>query len=71
MLAHRRRGIVNVPRNVIVIGTAASWYIGIVAATGDLVFTMTNVVAHGIPYLALTFIYSKGEEAGIASRSLR
>ena len=54
--------MLNVPRNVIVLGTALSWYVGIVVATGDLVFTMTNVVAHGIPYMALTFIYSKGEE---------
>jgi hypothetical protein len=55
------RGVVNIPRNVIVLGTAVSWYVGIIAATGDLVFTLTNVVAHGIPYMALTFIYSQGE----------
>ncbi|MGA2779326.1 MAG: hypothetical protein ABSF94_17360 [Steroidobacteraceae bacterium] len=59
VVAHRS---VNLPRNIIVVGTAASWYVGIVAATGDLVFTMTNVVAHGIPYMALTFVYAKGEE---------
>jgi hypothetical protein len=53
---------VNVPRNFIVVGTALSWYVGIVVATGDLVFTMTNVVAHGIPYMALTFIFSRGKE---------
>ncbi|MGA2187848.1 MAG: hypothetical protein ABSH33_04920 [Steroidobacteraceae bacterium] len=57
-----RQGRINVPRNVVVIGTAASWCVGIIVATGDLVFTMTNVVAHGIPYMALTFIYARGEE---------
>jgi hypothetical protein len=36
--------------------------VGIVAGGGDLVFTMTNVVAHGIPYMALTFIFARGNE---------
>jgi len=52
----------NAPRNAVVIGTAMSWYIGIIAASGDLVFTMTNVVAHGIPYMALTFIFAQGRQ---------
>lgn len=56
-----RLRVVNVPRNLVVTGTAVSWFVGIVAANGDLVFTLTNVVAHGVPYLALTFIYSRGE----------
>jgi hypothetical protein len=49
----------NVPRNALVLGTAASWYVGIIVASGDLVFTLTNVVAHGIPYVALTFIFAR------------
>jgi hypothetical protein len=60
LAATRRR--VNLPRNAIVLGTALSWYVGIVAGTGDLVFTMTNVAAHGIPYMALTFIFARGRE---------
>lgn len=59
-LAAVRREI-NIPRNCIVMGTALSWYVGIVVANGDLIFTLTNVVAHGIPYMALTFIFSRGE----------
>jgi hypothetical protein len=55
-IAHRR---INIPRNAIVLGTAVSWYVGIVVAAGDLVFTLTNVVAHGIPYVALTWIYAR------------
>lgn len=55
----RRR--INVPRNCVVVGTALSWYLGIVVANGDLIFTLTNVVAHGIPYMALMFIFSRGE----------
>jgi len=53
---------VNLPRNAIVAGTAMSWYVGIVAGSGDLVFTMTNVVAHGVPYMALTFIFACGRQ---------
>jgi hypothetical protein len=48
----------NIPRNAVVLGTALSWYVGIVVAHGDLVFTLTNVVAHGIPYMALTCIFA-------------
>jgi hypothetical protein len=33
--------------------------VGIVVAAGDLVFTLTNVVAHGIPYIALTFTFAQ------------
>ncbi len=53
---------INVPRNAIVVGTALSWYVGIIVGTGDLVFTMTNVVAHGVPYMALTFIFAQGQK---------
>ena len=57
-LIYRTRSI-NWPRNALILGTALSWYVGIVAAAGDLVFTLTNVVAHGIPYMALTCIYAR------------
>ena len=55
----RRQRHLNLPRNLLVLGTALSWYVGIIAAAGDLVFTLTNVVAHGIPYIALTCIYAQ------------
>jgi hypothetical protein len=60
---------VNIPRNVVVIGTALSWYVGIMVANGDLVFTLTNVVAHGVPYMALSFIYFRGEQRQRAART--
>jgi hypothetical protein len=62
------RRVVNVPRNAIVIGTALSWYVGIVLAAGDLVFTLTNVVAHGIPYIALTCIFARRRDQRFAVR---
>ena len=45
-----------------VITTAGNWFIGIVYFNSDLVFTVTNVVAHGIPYLALILFYQTGKE---------
>lgn len=50
-----RTRTINVPRNLLLAGTAASWYAGIVLFNGDLAFTLLNVVAHGVPYLALVW----------------
>jgi hypothetical protein len=41
------------------IGTAASWYLGIVVFNGDLAFTCLNVISHGIPYMALVWCTEK------------
>ncbi|MBN9283605.1 MULTISPECIES: hypothetical protein [Flavobacterium] len=46
----------NIPKNAIIAGTALSWYFGIVYYNNDLIFTMLNVVSHGIPYMALIFL---------------
>jgi hypothetical protein len=49
----------NIPKNLILIGTYISWYAGIVAFQGDLIFTLLNVVAHGIPYMALIWLHGE------------
>lgn len=49
-------GYFNIPKNAIVAGTAASWYFGIVYFNNDLIFTMLNIVSHGIPYMALVYL---------------
>jgi hypothetical protein len=54
-----RRQQFNVPKNLIVGGTYASWYVGIVTFQGDLIFTLLNVVSHGIPYMALVWLYGE------------
>lgn len=54
-----RQRMVNIPKNLIVLGTYASWYVGIVSFQGDLIFTLLNVVAHGIPYMALIWIHGE------------
>lgn len=51
-----RLGYFNVPKNAIIFGTALSWYFGIVYFNNDLVFTLLNVVSHGIPYMALVYL---------------
>lgn len=40
-----------------ILTTAGNWYIGIVFFNSDLIFTITNVVAHGLPYIALIVFY--------------
>ena len=46
----------NIPKNAIIIGTILSWYFGIVYFNNDLIFTLLNVVSHGIPYIALIYL---------------
>ncbi|TDP58730.1 hypothetical protein [Flavobacterium dankookense] len=46
----------NIPKNAIIVGTILSWYFGIVYFNNDLVFTLLNVVSHGIPYMALIYL---------------
>jgi hypothetical protein len=52
---YRRFHTFNMPRNLLLGGTALSWYAGIVLFNGDLAFTLLNVVSHGVPYLALVW----------------
>lgn len=54
-----RGGNVNIPRNLIVAGTFLSWFFGIVYFNGDMAFTTLNVVAHGIPYMALIWVMER------------
>jgi uncharacterized Tic20 family protein len=55
----RNRKQLNLPKNLILIGTGLSWYCGIVLTDGDLAFTATNVIAHGIPYMAMVWMYGR------------
>ncbi len=51
-----------------VLTTAGNWFFGIVYFNSDTVFTITNVVAHGVPYLALILFY-KTRKATIKASS--
>lgn len=58
-LKHRA---INFPKNIIIFGTAISWYVGIVYFNGDIIFTITNIVSHGIPYMALVWLYGERQK---------
>jgi hypothetical protein len=61
VLAFRRRRLAWA-KVLLVGGTALSWWVGIVGTSGDLPFTLTNVVPHGLPYFAL--LWKSGQRAG-------
>jgi hypothetical protein len=65
----RRTGTLNLPRNLLLAGTALSWSVGIVLFDNDLVFTATNVIAHGVPYMALIWGYGRNQAALQGPRS--
>jgi hypothetical protein len=52
-----REGYLNLPKNLLLLVTAFSWWTCIVAVNSDLGFTVTNVVSHGVPYMALVWLY--------------
>lgn len=55
----------NIPKNAIIIGTLLSWYFGIVYFNNDLVFTLLNVVSHGVPYIALIYLNEIDKKADV------
>jgi hypothetical protein len=59
-----RTRVLNVPRNLLLGGTALAWYMGIVVFNGDLAFTLLNVVSHGVPYLALVWSRRPAQAVG-------
>jgi len=50
---------VNWGKHTVVAATAACWYVGILGTNSDYAFTVTNVFIHGVPYLALVFLYAR------------
>ncbi len=54
-----RRQAISWGKHLVVVTTAACWYVGIVATNTDYTFTITNVFIHGIPYMALVFVYAR------------
>ncbi|AKT36882.1 hypothetical protein [Chondromyces crocatus] len=49
----------NAGKHLVVAATAITWYVGIVALDSDFAFTVTNVIAHGVPYMALLWGYTR------------
>jgi hypothetical protein len=50
---------VSLGKNLIVATTWLTWYVGIVVFDSDYAFTVTNVLVHGIPYLAFVWVYER------------
>lgn len=65
LLAYAARALAQLARgeaipwgkHLLVGSTALCWWLGIVAYDSDYVFTVTNVLIHGIPYVALIWRY--------------
>jgi hypothetical protein len=67
----RRGGPVPWGKHLLLAGTAATWYAGIVAFDDDTAFTLSNVLSHGVPYAALIFFYARHagvREPGLGAR---
>jgi len=63
------RHSINLPKNLLIVGTSLSWYLGIVYFKGDLTFTLLNVVSHGVPYYALVWAYGNKKSYGESFKS--
>ena len=56
-IGKRARAVAISPgKSLVLLTTAATWYGGIVLFDSDYAFTLTNVVSHGVPYVALVWI---------------
>ncbi|MBN9293228.1 MAG: hypothetical protein J0G96_04525 [Flavobacteriia bacterium] len=51
----RKKEAINYQKLLLISGTYLSWYFGIVHFNNELVFTLLNVISHGIPYMALVY----------------
>ncbi|CAN5473149.1 hypothetical protein BH11CYA1_BH11CYA1_19750 [soil metagenome] len=56
----KKTSFFNIPRSLLIVGTALSWWTGIITFNSDMAFTITNVVSHGVPYMALVWLYHHG-----------
>jgi hypothetical protein len=65
-----RRNEVNPGKDIVVVTTALCWYTGVIAFNSDYAFTVTNVIIHGIPYLALIYWYARSHRSQ-ASKAYR
>lgn len=54
---------ISAGKNLIVATTWLTWYVGIVVLDSDYAFTVTNVLVHGIPYLAFVWVHGRARFA--------
>lgn len=65
----RRNHHINLPKQLILLGTILVWHLGIIVWNSDLAFTLTNVIAHGVPYFTLIWLRNK-QDTTLAPRKL-
>ncbi|TGL61025.1 hypothetical protein [Leptospira sarikeiensis] len=53
-----KKETISTGKLLLLFNTACVWYVGIVLLNDDFAFTLTNVINHGIPYMALVFAYA-------------
>ncbi|TGK03089.1 hypothetical protein EHQ53_06465 [Leptospira langatensis] len=58
---------ISLGKILLITNTSLVWYIGIVYLNDDFAFTLTNVINHGIPYIALVFAYSSFRRKNLPS----
>lgn len=46
-------------KHLVVGTTVLTWYVGIIWTNSDFQFTVTNVLVHGLPYMALLWVYTR------------
>lgn len=57
----------NYGKHLVVFSTALLWWLGIVAFASDYVFTVTNVLLHGMPYVVLIAVTArKRQQRGVS-----
>jgi len=70
-VAQARGGFVSWGKHLVVGSTALCWWLGIVVFDSDFVFTVTNVLIHGVPYFVLVYRWGRGrfaaERGGVAA----
>lgn len=67
----KETGKLNAGKVLLLLATAAAWGTGIIIFNGDLTFTLVNIISHGIPYMALIWIYQYRKRANKANESNR
>ncbi len=60
----------NLPRLLLTFSTGIAWYVSIVVTNNDFVFSLLNVLGHGIPYFALVWISEKTKPEKPATKFL-
>jgi len=62
---------ISIPKLLWIMTTAVNWWFAIVYFNSDLIFSVTNVVAHGLPYISLIYFYKIKKESIINQQKVK